>query len=81
MPEVKGFRGYRFDPNVVGSYDDAISPPYDVINPSQRMELMARGPFNMAHVLLPEGEGAERYRNAAARLDSWLAQGALKQDP
>lgn len=81
MPEVKGFRGYRFDPTVVGSYDDAITPPYDVINPSQRMELMARSPFNMVHVLLPEGEGGERYRNAATTLDSWLAQGALKQDP
>ena len=81
MPEVKGFRAFRFDPKVAGSYDDTITPPYDVINPSQRAELMARSPFNMVHVLLPEGEGDVRYRNAAARLDSWLAQGALKQDP
>ena len=66
MPEVKGFRAFRFDPKVAGSYDDTITPPYDVINPSQRAELMARSPFNMVHVLLPEGEGDVRYRNAAA---------------
>ena len=47
MPEVKGFRAFRFDPKVAGSYDDTITPPYDVINPSQRAELMARSPFNI----------------------------------
>jgi len=81
MPEVKGFRGYRFNSAVVGSFDDVITPPYDVINAAQRAELMARSPYNMVHVLLPEGEGDERYRNAARRLESWLAQGTMMQDP
>lgn len=80
MTEIRGFRGYRFDSSVVGSYDDVITPPYDVINEAQRRELMARSPYNMVHVLLPEGEGEERYRNAAQRLDSWLSEGAMKQD-
>ncbi len=81
MPEVKGFRGYRFDSQVAGPYDDVITPPYDVINPSQRAELMARSPHNMVHVLLPEGAGDERYQNAANHLDSWIAKGVMKQDP
>lgn len=81
MPEVRGFRGYRFDPAVVGSYDDVITPPYDVINSAQRAELMARNPYNMVHVLLPEGEGDARYQNAATHLESWISRGALKQDP
>ena len=80
MPEVRGFRAYRFDPKVVGPYDDVITPPYDVINPAQRAQLMARSPHNMAHVILPEGEGDARYRNAATLFESWLAEGALKQD-
>ena len=39
MPEVRGFRGYRFDHTRVGPLDRVITPPFDVIDPDMRDEL------------------------------------------
>lgn len=80
MPLVKGFRGLRFDPEVTGSLDAVITPPYDVISPEQRIELMGRSPHNMAHLILPEGEGDARYENAGRLLNDWIERGVLRRD-
>ncbi|HEO71099.1 MAG TPA: DUF1015 domain-containing protein [Candidatus Hydrogenedentes bacterium] len=81
MLEVTGFKGFRFSTEKVGALDNVITPPWDVISPEQRRALVERSPYNMAHVLLPEplGELAPA-AHAAQRFDSWLADGALRQD-
>lgn len=84
MLEIRGFRGFRFDPASVGSLDSVITPPYDVISPEQRDTLAGRSPFSMAHLILPEDEpesGLDRYQAAARRFEAWIAGGILRQDP
>lgn len=81
MVEVRPFRGFVFDPLHTGTVDTVLTPPYDVIEPAQRNALAASGPYNMTHVMLPVAEGnLSPYDHAAALLDTWIAEGALKQD-
>ncbi len=81
MADVKGFRGYRFNAEVVGSLDLTVTPPYDVINPEQRLRLADQSPYNMVHVILPkEGDGVDQYTAAGNHLRRWLADRAMTQD-
>ena len=84
MLEIRGFRGFRFDLETVGSLDLVITPPYDVISPEQRQTLAGRSPFSMAHLILPQDEpesGLDRYQAAGRRFEAWIAGGILRQDP
>jgi len=85
MLEIRGFRGFRFDIESVGSLDSVITPPYDVISPEQRDTLAGRSPFSMVHLILPQDEpestsGGDRYQAAGRRLAAWIAGGILRQD-
>ena len=81
MPEVKGFRAYRYVQSRVGSYDQVITPPFDVISPEERLELMARSPYNLTHLILPEEKyGVSKYEAAAKDFQSFVSQGVLAQD-
>ena len=56
-------------------------PPYDVIDASERAELIARDPENAVTVILPEPEGdTDRYQAAAQRLDRWVREGDYAVD-
>ena len=78
-PLVLPFRGERYA--AADRLDALIAPPYDVISPDDRKRYAAADPHNIVHVMLPEGEGGgDRYAHAAAVLDAWRAQGALKRD-
>jgi uncharacterized protein (DUF1015 family) len=82
MPEVTGFRAYRYVQDRVGSYDKVITPPFDVISPEERIELMGYSPFNLTHLILPEEKyGLNKYEAAAKDFQSFIAQGVLTQDP
>ncbi|GMU92290.1 MAG: hypothetical protein AMXMBFR4_13480 [Candidatus Hydrogenedentota bacterium] len=81
MAEVRGFRALRFDKNLVGDLDNVVTPPFDVISPEEREILAARSPYNYTHVILPqERDGLDKYQNASALFEDWIAGGALKQD-
>lgn len=81
MPEVKAFKGYRFAEEKVGSYDEVVTPPFDVISPAERAELAARSPYNVAHLILPEAEGdLDKYHTAARKFEQWIADGVERRD-
>ena len=81
MLDVKGFRGFRFDQEKVGNLDFVVTPPYDVISPSERQMLAGKSPYSMANVILPEPRGTTtRYQAAAEDVEEWIASGILKQD-
>jgi uncharacterized protein (DUF1015 family) len=66
---------------VVGSFDDVLAPPYDVIDDELRAELLARSPHNVVEIDLPvDPEGGDRYAHAAATLARWREQGAIVQE-
>jgi uncharacterized protein (DUF1015 family) len=85
MPELQAFRALRFDPGVVGSLADVISPPYDVISPERQAILAARHPRNAVWVDLPPAEPGDdpevKYRRAGAAFAAWRADGTLRADP
>src|SRR6266568_292492 len=79
MPEIALIKGILYDPHKV-RVDQVIAPPYDVISEDERRELEARDPHNCVRLILPQGEGDERYGNAAALLAKWLDEGVLRRD-
>lgn len=81
MPDVRPFRGLRYDERRAGPLATLIAPPYDVISPVDRAALIARGRFNAVELELPEAPaGADRYQAAAERLAAWQAGGVLALD-
>jgi uncharacterized protein (DUF1015 family) len=79
MADVQPLRALHYDPAVAGPLADAVAPPYDVIDSTQRAELVARSPFNVVGVDLPQGEG-DPYATARELFESWQLQGALVRD-
>ncbi len=82
MADVQPLRALHYDPAVVGALADVVAPPYDVIDASQRAALIARSPFNVVAVDLPQsGAGGEdQYAAAGELFESWQLQGALVRD-
>jgi uncharacterized protein (DUF1015 family) len=82
MADVQPLRALHYDPRVVGDIADVVSPPYDVIDDSQRAELLARSPYNVVAVDLPKpGPGGEDpYEAARDIFAGWQQQGAVVRD-
>jgi uncharacterized protein (DUF1015 family) len=80
MAEIQPLRALTYNTSVAGPLSDVVAPPYDVIDAGQRSELMARSPFNVVAIDLPQGE-PDRYAAAAEQFDTWQLQGALVRDP
>jgi uncharacterized protein (DUF1015 family) len=79
MAEIQPLRALRYDPAVTDGLQDVVAPPYDVIDDDQRAELLARSPYNVVAIDLPQG-GEDRYDQAATLLDVWREQGVVVQD-
>jgi uncharacterized protein (DUF1015 family) len=80
MAEIVPFRGVLYDPARAGPVDRLIAPPYDVISPAERTALAAKSPHNFVRLILPEGEGDEKYSRAANLLAEWQREGVLRRD-
>ncbi|MGN6276542.1 MAG: DUF1015 domain-containing protein [Solirubrobacterales bacterium] len=89
MAEVLPFKALHYDLGKVGSLDAVAAPPYDVIDAAQRAELLERSPYNAVAIDLPKpfdpadpdsDPSGDPYAEAAARIGSWRADGALIQD-
>ncbi|HKQ69490.1 MAG TPA: DUF1015 domain-containing protein, partial [Polyangiaceae bacterium] len=77
MAEIAPLRPLRYAAN---DLSNVVAPPYDVISPSERLELIARSPHNVVKLILPDGEGDAKYGNAAQVLASWRSEGVLVRD-
>src|SRR5947209_17684292 len=78
--EVAALRGVLYDPERAGPLDRLLAPPYDVISPAEREALAVRSPHGIVHLILPAGEGDQRYAQAARLYKEWLAAGLLRRD-
>ncbi len=85
MPEIRPFRALRFEPDIVGDLAAVVSPPYDVISPTEQAALLARHPKNVVRLDLPAeelgDEPDDRYRRAARTLAAWRSDGTFRKDP
>src|SRR5436190_5688071 len=89
MADVRPIEALRYDLDTVGSLQDVVAPPYDVIDTGMRADLLARSPYNAVAIDLPkpygetgpqpEGEG-DPYQHAAGQIGAWLEAGALVED-
>jgi uncharacterized protein (DUF1015 family) len=71
MPEVRPLRALHYNLGAVGSLEAVIAPPYDVIDAEMRRELLARSPFNVVEIDLPEAPGGgDPYEHAAETLEA-----------
>ncbi len=76
MARFRPFRGYRFNPDIVGSMQDIVAPPYDVISESRREELLSSSEYNATHLILnPDGHDV-----AAGLYRQWTRKGAIERD-
>jgi uncharacterized protein (DUF1015 family) len=69
VPTVRPFQALRY---AVSPLDDVVAPPYDVISEEQRRDYLARSPYNVVHLTLPDSPEA-----AAETLGSWRREGVL----
>ncbi|HET8894309.1 MAG TPA: DUF1015 domain-containing protein [Gaiellaceae bacterium] len=75
MAEIRPFRALRYDESVAGPLGDLVAPPYDVISDEQRATYLARSPYNVVHLTLPDSE-----EQAARDLADWRQRGVLAQE-
>ena len=76
MATVRPFRALRYDEAVAGPLPQLVAPPYDVISSEQRAAYLARSPYNVVHLTLPESE-----EHAAQELADWRGRGVLVEEP
>jgi uncharacterized protein (DUF1015 family) len=79
MADVQPLRALHYDQSVVGSLSDVVAPPYDVIDAEQRAALLAKSPYNVVAVDLPQGE-PDPYTAAGELFESWQRRGGLVRD-
>jgi uncharacterized protein (DUF1015 family) len=72
LAEIKPFHALRYDTERAGPLDDLVAPPYDVIGRKEREQYLARSPYNVVHLTLPDSE-----EDAARDLGSWRDEGVL----
>jgi uncharacterized protein (DUF1015 family) len=81
MADVRPLEALHYNLSAISSLGDVTAPPYDVIDPAQRTELLARSPFNVVEIDLPQApEDRDPYEHADETLQEWILQGILAAD-
>jgi uncharacterized protein (DUF1015 family) len=75
--EIRPFHALHYAPDHV-DLTDVVSPPYDVIDEDLRRRLLARSPYNVVHLILPE-PGEER--EAGDTLEAWRRERIVVREP
>jgi uncharacterized protein (DUF1015 family) len=75
MAMVKPFRAERYDESKAGPLERLVAPPYDVISPEQREEYLARSPYNVVHLTLPDD-----VEQAGREIAAWREEGVLARE-
>ncbi len=84
MPQIRPFRGVRYNPNRV-EMKNVICPPYDVITPEQSEELHSKDPYNAIRLILGKQHSRDsktnnRYTRARELWIKWQKEGVLIRD-
>jgi len=83
--EIKAFKAYRYNPDVVGDAGRCIAPPYDIISSEQQARLYQQSPYNIVRIIRGRTEAGDdetknQYTRAADYLNEWIKKGVLKRD-
>lgn len=85
MPEIRPFRGIRYDLTHVGALSNVVAPPYDVIGPELQAKLYDASPYNAIRLELNREQPGDtdqnnRYTRASGFLKDWRKAGVLRED-
>ncbi len=85
MPVVAPFRAVRYNPQMVSSLTEVVTPPYDVISHEQQESFYATDPHNIIRVELnkkrdSDHAGDNRYTRSAEHFKRWQEKGVLSRD-
>lgn len=77
MPQFRAFHALRYAADA--DLARVTAPPYDVLTDDDVDALQAKSPDNVTRIDVPRG-GPDRYEEAAATLQDWVARGILVRD-
>ena len=85
MATISPFRAWRYNPDQV-AVGDVVTQPYDKISPAMQEGYYAASPYNLIGVekgrSFPDDTPRNNvYTRAAAKVEEWIAQKILIQDP
>jgi uncharacterized protein (DUF1015 family) len=85
MPEIAPLKGLLYNQKLIGSMDEVITPPFDVISPEEQEMYHERHPYNMIRLILGrrqprDNEHNNWYSRAAEAFRAWQQQGVLIRD-
>jgi uncharacterized protein (DUF1015 family) len=72
VAEIRPFTALRY---AADDLVDLVAPPYDVISEGARADYLARSPYNVVHLTLPDSE-----EQAAHDLAAWRRSGVLVEE-
>jgi uncharacterized protein (DUF1015 family) len=75
VAELRPFTALRYDTERAGPLDSLVAPPYDVLSDAQRDEYLAKSPFNVVHLTLPDSE-----EQAGHDFRAWREDGILREE-
>ncbi|MCL2503367.1 MAG: DUF1015 domain-containing protein [Coriobacteriia bacterium] len=84
MAQIRPFAAWRYA-KIGRDLSAVTAPPYDVVPPEMRTQLLARDPYNAVALELPSGSEDpsapdSRYVQGKATWDEWRGSGFLAQD-
>jgi uncharacterized protein (DUF1015 family) len=85
MPHIAAFRGLRYDLGHVGSLENVVAPPYDVIDNGFQDRLYKKHAANVVRLILNRDEPGDsedaKYERAARFFKNWQQEGILQREP
>jgi uncharacterized protein (DUF1015 family) len=76
MPEIKPFKGFRYNPEKIENIGDVICEPYDQITNKMERDYKNKSPYNYVRLVLTKyAEGHDRqreYRDSKRYVDQWI---------
>ncbi len=85
MPEIKAFRGWRYNAALIKNLTKVYAPPYDVISKKEQEALYKKNPYNVVRLELGQSTPYDHpknniYTRAADFLKRWISLRVLTQD-
>jgi len=85
LPQIKPFRGIRYNNNKMKYITTVVAPPYDVISKARQNELYRSSPHNIVRIELgkikpSDNKKENRYTRAEREFVSWLESGVMIRD-
>jgi uncharacterized protein (DUF1015 family) len=81
MADIEPLLALHYELAKTGGLQPVVSPPYDVIDETERAALHGQSPYNVVEIDLPKAtDGNDPYAHAAAVLGQWRTDGVVVKD-